>query len=89
VPQAYGRLTSDLADAVDGVAAELRADRVPEACAGPLMRLAEATSSVERSEELSAEVVLAQLRSIIADLLRITGMGNLEATDAIPPLHHD
>jgi len=71
------------------VAAELRADRVPEACADPLMRLGEATSSVERTEELSAEVVLAQLRSIIADLLRITGMGNLEATDAIPPLRHD
>ena len=89
VPQAYGRLASDLADAVDDVAAELRADRVPEACADPLMRLGEATSSVERTEELSAEVVLAQLRSIIADLLRITGMGNLEATDAIPPLRHD
>ena len=41
---------------------------------------------MERTDELSAEVVLAQLRSIIADLLRITGMGSLEATDAIPPL---
>jgi uncharacterized membrane protein YgaE (UPF0421/DUF939 family) len=86
LPQAYGRLASDLADVVDDVAAELRADRLPEACAGPLVRLGEATSQVERTHDLSAEVVLAQLRSIIADLLRITGMGNLEATDAIPPL---
>jgi hypothetical protein len=30
--------------------------------------------------------VLAQLRSIVADLLRLTGMGTLESTDAIPPL---
>jgi len=51
-----------------------------------LLVLAAATSEVERSTELSAEVVLAQLRSIIADLLRITGMGVLESTDAIPPL---
>ena len=89
VPQAYGRLARDLADVVDDVAAELRADRVPEACSGPLVRLGEATSQVERTHDLSAEVVLAQLRSIIADLLRITGMGNLEATDAIPPLPSD
>ena len=39
-----------------------------------------------RADELSAEVILAQLRSIVADLLRITGMGSLESTDAIPPL---
>jgi uncharacterized membrane protein YgaE (UPF0421/DUF939 family) len=86
LPQSYGRLARDLADVVDGVAAELRADRLPERCSGPLVRLAEATTHLERTHELSAEVVLAQLRSIIADLLRITGMGNLEATDAIPPL---
>jgi uncharacterized membrane protein YgaE (UPF0421/DUF939 family) len=89
VPQAYGRLARDLADIVDGVAAELRADRLPERCARPLVLLAEATSRVDRSAGLSGEVVLAQLRSIVADLLRITGMGTLEATDAIPPLRSE
>ena len=34
---------------------------------------------------LSAEVVLAQLRSVVADLLLVTGMDQLEATDALPP----
>ena len=34
---------------------------------------------------LSAEVVLAQLRSVIADLLLLTGMDPLEASDALPP----
>jgi uncharacterized membrane protein YgaE (UPF0421/DUF939 family) len=89
VPQSYARLTADLADLVDGIAAELRADRLPEACASPLVRLGSATSRVERTGELSSEVILAQLRSIVADLLRITGMDALEATDAIPPLHQD
>jgi hypothetical protein len=30
-------------------------------------------------------VVLAQIRSIIVDLLQITGLGTIEATDAMPP----
>ncbi|HSV38302.1 MAG TPA: FUSC family protein [Nocardioidaceae bacterium] len=86
VPHAYALLCEDLADAADYVAAELREDRLAEAARDRLLALAVATSEVERSTELSAEVVLAQLRSIIADLLRITGMGVLESTDAIPPL---
>ncbi len=48
--------------------------------------LAEVTSLVERSSELSAEVVLAQTRSLVADLLAVTGMDGLDATDQIPPL---
>lgn len=44
-----------------------------------------ATGVVERSEVLTAEAILAQLRAIVADLLMVTGMGQLEATDALPP----
>ncbi|MCW2868463.1 MAG: putative rane protein YgaE, family, partial [Marmoricola sp.] len=40
----------------------------------------------ERSADLSAEVVLAQARSLVADLLAVTGMEPLAATDQIPPL---
>jgi hypothetical protein len=47
-----------------------------------------ATSEVDRSDDLSAEVVLAQLRSLVADLLLLTGMDSFEATDAIPPVRH-
>jgi len=86
VPPTYARLCTDLAAAVDAVAAELESDRTAESAREQLLVLAVATSEVERSHELSAEVILAQLRSIIADLLRITGMGVLESTDAIPPL---
>jgi hypothetical protein len=86
VPHSYALLCADLADAADEVADELAANRMAESARERLLVLAVATSDVERSDELSAEVVLAQLRSIIADLLRITGMGVLESTDAIPPL---
>jgi hypothetical protein len=41
---------------------------------------------VERTEDLSGEVVLAQIRSVIADLLLLTGMDPIEATDALPPV---
>ena len=86
VPQAYARLCRDLADACADVAAELRAERVPAVVQPRLVRIAAASSGVERTDDLSSEVILAQLRSIVADLLRLTGMGSLEATDAIPPL---
>ena len=43
-----------------------------------------ATAKVEHSDDLSAEVILAQVRSIIADLLALCGMDPLEATAVIP-----
>jgi hypothetical protein len=30
-------------------------------------------------------VVLAQVRAVVADLLMLTGMSQLESTDALPP----
>jgi hypothetical protein len=45
----------------------------------------QATGLVERSESLSGDAILAQVRSIVVDLLLVTGMGQLEATDALPP----
>ena len=86
VPPAHARLCREVADAADAVAVELRGDRLPTAVRPRLRELGAATSTVERSHDLTAEVILAQLRSVIADLLRITGMGPLESTDAIPPL---
>ena len=86
VPEEYAALCDDLAAALDEVAAELRADRLPAAVQPRLLELGQVSARLPRSTELSAEVVLAQLRSVIADVLRVTGMGNLESTDAIPPL---
>jgi hypothetical protein len=49
-----------------------------------LLRVGAATGRVERSDVLSAEAILAQLRSIVADFLLLTGMDPLAATDALP-----
>ena len=86
VPESYADVVESLAQAAAEVAEELRTDRMPLTVRASLVALAERTSDLERTENLSAEVILAQVRSVIADLLRITGMGSLEATDAIPPL---
>ncbi|MBZ5734447.1 FUSC family protein [Nocardioides sp. TRM66260-LWL] len=85
VPSSYVVLLRELADAVDGVVEELEADRMPVAAREALLRVGAATGQVERSEEMTAEVVLAQLRSVVVDLLVLTGMGQLESTDALPP----
>ena len=57
------------------MADELRADRMAAAARPALLEVGEATGRVERSEVLAAEAILAQLRSIVVDLLLLTGHG--------------
>ena len=85
-------LCVDLADAVDAMADELAVGHSVAEPHGPasdvrrgLLRVGEGTAQVERVADLSADVVLAQIRSIVVDLLQVTGMDVLEATDALPP----
>jgi hypothetical protein len=87
IPRAYALLCEELSVAVDEMADALAADEMPSGVRRSLLRIGEATSRVERVTDLSAVVVLAQIRSIIVDLLQITGMDVLEATDALPPEH--
>lgn len=85
VPHAYAVLARELADAVDVVAEELQDNRMAVDARPALLEVGAATGRVERSAVLAAEVVLAQLRSVIADLLLLTGLDPLEASDALPP----
>ena len=88
LPGAYVLLCEDLAAATDTLAAELAAGEMAGTSGEvqrELLRVGEGTAEVERVADLSADVVLAQIRSIIVDLLQITGMDVLEATDALPP----
>ncbi|CAB4686958.1 MAG: hypothetical protein F2667_00925 [Actinobacteria bacterium] len=85
IPHSYALLALDLAAAVDEVVEELMADRTPLAARPALLRVGEGSGIVERSDVMTAEVVLAQLRAVVVDLLLLTGMGQLESTDALPP----
>jgi uncharacterized membrane protein YgaE (UPF0421/DUF939 family) len=88
IPHAYAGIATELAAAVEVVALELDADRMATAAQPALVAVGVATSEVARSDDLSAEVVLAQFRAVVADLLLLTGMTSFEATDAIPPVRH-
>ncbi len=85
VPESYMRLAVELAAAADCVADELAADRMAVAARPALLEVGEATGRVERTDVLTAEAILVQLRSIVVDLLLLTGMDQMESTDALPP----
>ncbi len=85
VPESYIALAVELAAAAEQVADELAADRMAVAARPALLEVGEGTGRVERSEVLAAEAILAQLRSIVVDLLLLTGMDQMESTDALPP----
>ena len=67
------------------MADELHHDRVATGVREVLLTVGDASSQVERADEMTAEVVLAQLRSVIVDLLLLTGMTQIESTEALPP----
>lgn len=85
VPASYSHLARDLADAADQVAAELAADRMAVDARPALLAIGDASGRVERAEEMTAEVVLIQLRSVVVDLLLLTGLDQRESTEALPP----
>lgn len=85
LPRAYSLLCEDLADAAESMEKALARDEMPSAVRASLLEIGEGTAEVERSTDLSADVMLGQIRSIIVDLLQITGLDVIEATDALPP----
>ncbi|WP_232524872.1 FUSC family protein [Nocardioides mangrovicus] len=85
-PRGYAVLVRELAGAAELVALELDAGRTPEQARDVLLAVGHDSALVERGHGLSAEVVLAQVRSITADLLAVSGLDPFTATDQIPPL---
>jgi uncharacterized membrane protein YgaE (UPF0421/DUF939 family) len=85
IPDEYAAFLRDVAMVADRMAEELKADRMASVERDALVALAERSSALSRTSALSAEVVLAQSRSLLADLLAVTGLDALAATDLIPP----
>lgn len=84
VPRAYGVLCEELSQAAADMAEQLSHGEMPTGARDALLKVGAATGRVEHSPVLSAEVLLGQIRSIIVDLLQLTGLGVLEATDSLP-----
>jgi uncharacterized membrane protein YgaE (UPF0421/DUF939 family) len=86
IPGEYAALLRDLAAVTDQMAAELAADRMATVVRDALAELGRRSAELPRTPSLSADVVLAQSRSLLADLLAVTGLDPMDATEEIPPL---
>jgi hypothetical protein len=84
VPVAYQDLIRRLAEACRFIAKELSERRLPLAARDQLREIGEATAHQELTHSVSAVVILAQTRSIVVDLLELTGMDYQEARELIP-----
>jgi uncharacterized membrane protein YgaE (UPF0421/DUF939 family) len=86
VPEAYIGLLEELARICQFMANELEAHRLPEAARDRLRRLGETSAHLELTDTISAVVILAQVRSMTADLLELTGMRYEQARELIPEM---
>ena len=84
VPVAYQELVRRLAEACRFIAHEFSEHRLPNAARDRLREIAEATSHLQLTHSISAVVILAQTRSMVTDLMELTGMEYVEARELIP-----
>jgi uncharacterized membrane protein YgaE (UPF0421/DUF939 family) len=86
VPLSYLVLMEQLADVVAFMSGELYQGRLPTAARQRLAEVGRASSQLPVLESLSAAVLLAQIRSMIVDLLEVTGLDYAEARQQIPDI---
>ncbi|EWT00085.1 membrane protein [Intrasporangium oryzae NRRL B-24470] len=85
LPPGYRELLDDLADATDVIGRSLAENASPTVGRTPLLRVAAETGEVPRTASLATETVLAQIRSVVVDLLQVTGLDVDDAIAALPP----
>ena len=86
VPDEYLDLLTEFAQVIDECAAELFARRLPTAKLHALRVLAEESAHVPILPRLSSTVVLAQVRSMLVDLMELCGEDYTDARDAVPDM---
>lgn len=86
VPAGYLTLMDDVAGVIEYMAREMDEGRLPAAARARLLELGRASSRLPHAPSISAVVVLAQLRSMLADLLGVVGVDAATARAEIPDL---
>lgn len=84
MPPDYLELLDDLADSSQATADEFAANRPPDAARPALLAIAERSADASEPLTLSAAAVLGQIRSVIVDLLELSGLTYSEAVARIP-----
>ena len=83
-PVAYEDLIRRLAEACRSIAQELAEHRLPAAARDQLREIGTASSHLQLTHSISTVVILAQTRSIVVDMMELTGMEYHEARALIP-----
>ena len=86
VPKAYQDLIRRLAEASRLIAKELAEHRLPTAARDQLREVAETSAHLALTESMSAVVILAQTRSMVADMMQLTGIEYADARELIPDM---
>jgi hypothetical protein len=86
VPEGYLVLVAQLAEVVQNMASELYDGRLPAGSRKRLVALAEQSSHLPLHDSISAVVILAQCRSMLVDLMELTGLDNAEAREQMPDM---
>ena len=89
MPDAYIDLVDELALATTYISDELAAGRDAAQSREELVNLARRSTWAVRGAGLSAEVMRAQVRSTVVDLLRLTGLSAHDAADRVPATKFD
>ena len=84
VPPAYVLLVEDLSRSCGDIARELHERHEPVSARPGLQRLGERSAAIDPSSGLSGEVMRAQVRSMVVDLLVLTGLPLDEAGGYVP-----
>jgi hypothetical protein len=87
VPTSYLALLKTLADATDDISEELGRRRLPTQARKGLVAVGELSAVIDPQASLSSEVIRAQVRSMVVDLLMLTGLPGEEAPTMVPDTH--
>ncbi|WP_432557948.1 FUSC family protein [Granulicoccus sp. GXG6511] len=87
MPDSYLELMELVALEMRACARELAEGQLPVDTRARVIELGTTHINLELVDEISSIVILAQLRSILVDLLEVTGMTYADARDALPDRH--
>jgi uncharacterized membrane protein YgaE (UPF0421/DUF939 family) len=86
VPATYQDLVRRLAEACRFIAHEFSEHRLPTNARDQLREIGEASAHLQLTGSMSAVVILAQTRSMVADLMELTGLDYHAARELIPEM---
>ena len=86
VPESYLRLLESNAGLAERMAIELHEGKLPVAARKQLVAAARESSHLPVADSISAVVILAQARSILVDLMELTGLDYADARELVPDM---